>query len=68
LRGVILLRRGDTDLITFARGTAGTDPDAGCTLETRFQIASVSKQFTAAAVLILADRGCCRLMTPSGAG
>lgn len=38
-------------------GTTGTDPDADCTLGTRFQIASVSKQFTAAALLLLADRG-----------
>jgi CubicO group peptidase (beta-lactamase class C family) len=29
----------------------------GCTAATRFQIASVSKQFTAAAVLLLAERG-----------
>jgi CubicO group peptidase (beta-lactamase class C family) len=57
LRGVILLQRGDTDLVAFAGGTAGTDPDADCTLGTRFQICSVSKQFTAAAVLTLAERG-----------
>jgi CubicO group peptidase (beta-lactamase class C family) len=57
LRGVVLLQRGDTDLIAFAGGTTGTDPDTACTLGTRFQIASVSKQFTAAAVLTLADRG-----------
>ena len=57
LRGVVLLQRGDTDLIAFAGGTTGTDPDADCTLGTRFQIASVSKQFAAAAVLTLAERG-----------
>ena len=34
------------------------DPDGmPCTTGTRFQIASVSKQFTAAAVLVLAERG-----------
>lgn len=38
-------------------GTTGADPDADCRLGTRFQIASVSKQFTAAALLLLADRG-----------
>lgn len=57
LRGVILLQRGDTDLIAFAGGTSGTHPDASCSLDTRFQICSVSKQFAAAAVLTLCDRG-----------
>jgi CubicO group peptidase (beta-lactamase class C family) len=57
LRGVALLKRGDQDLAAVARGTTGTSPDAGCTLDTRFQVASVTKQFTAAAVLLLADRG-----------
>jgi CubicO group peptidase (beta-lactamase class C family) len=57
MRGVALLQRGDDDLVAVARGTAGTSPDTDCTLATRFQIASVTKQFTAAAVLLLADRG-----------
>ena len=56
-RGAVLLQRGDEDLIAAADGTTGTAPDAACTLGTRFQIASVSKQFTAAAILLLADRG-----------
>lgn len=43
--------------MAFAGGTTGTDPDSDCTLGTRFQIASVSRQFTAAALLLLADRG-----------
>ena len=55
-RGAVLLQRGTEDLIAVAGGTTGTDPDADCTLSTRFQIASVSKQFTAAAILLLADR------------
>ena len=45
----VLIRRGDHTL------TETTS--AGCTPATRFQIASVSKQFTAAAVLLLAERG-----------
>jgi CubicO group peptidase (beta-lactamase class C family) len=56
-RGVTLLQRGQEDLIAVASGTTGTDPDIECGLDTRFQIASVSKQFAAAAVLLLADRG-----------
>ncbi len=56
-RGAVLLQRGAADLIAAAGGTTGTAPDADCTLSTRFQIASVSKQFTAAAIMLLADRG-----------
>jgi CubicO group peptidase (beta-lactamase class C family) len=57
LRGAALLQRGGEDLIAVAGGTTGAGPDAPCSLATRFQIASVTKQFTAAAVLLLADRG-----------
>jgi CubicO group peptidase (beta-lactamase class C family) len=57
LSGVALLQRGGEDLVAVAGGTTGTGPDTECTLGTRFQIASVSKQFTAAAVLLLCDRG-----------
>jgi len=56
-RGAVLLQRGAEDLMAAAGGTTGTAPDADCTLSTRFQIASISKQFTAAAILLLADRG-----------
>ena len=56
-RGVALLQRGTEELMAVAGGTTGTNPDTDCTLGTRFQIASVSKQFTAAALLLLADRG-----------
>ena len=45
----VLIRRGDR--------TLSETTSAGCTPATRFQIASVSKQFTAAAVLLLAERG-----------
>ncbi len=57
LRGAVLLQRGAEDLVAVARGANGTGPDTDCSLETRFQIASVTKQFTAAAVLLLTDRG-----------
>ncbi|MFJ6198033.1 serine hydrolase domain-containing protein [Micromonospora sp. NPDC092111] len=39
---------------------------AGCTPRTRFQIASLSKQFTASAVLLLAQRGALELANPIG--
>lgn len=57
LRGAVLLQRGSDDLVAAAAGLTGTGPDTDCTLSTRFQIASVTKQFTATAVLLLADRG-----------
>jgi len=57
LRDAALLQRGTEDLLAVARGTTGTYPDTDCTLGTRFQIASVCKQFTAAALLLLVDRG-----------
>ena len=64
LRGTALLQRGADDLVTVAAGTTGGDPDAPCSLDTRFQIASVTKQFTAAAVLLLADRGVLSVQDP----
>jgi len=54
----VLIRRGDR--------TLSETTSAGCTPATRFQIASVSKQFTAAAVLLLAERGRLSLDDPIG--
>ncbi len=56
--GATLLRRGGTVLAE--THTPGT------TARTRYQIASVSKQFTAAAVLLLAQRGALALDDPVG--
>lgn len=64
IRGIALLQRGTEDLVAFAGGTTGTDPDTACMLSTRFQICSVSKTFTAAAVLALADRGVLSVSDP----
>jgi CubicO group peptidase (beta-lactamase class C family) len=55
LRGTVLLQRGSEDLVASAAGATGSG--GGCSLGTRFQISSISKQFTAVAVLLLADRG-----------
>jgi len=55
LRGAALLQRGREDLSTTVAGPTGTGGE--CSLSTRFQVSSISKQFTAAAVLLLADRG-----------
>jgi CubicO group peptidase (beta-lactamase class C family) len=61
LRGTALVQRGGRDLLRYAGGTTGGDPDLPIELDTRFQLASVSKQFTAAATLLLVDRGRIRL-------
>ncbi|HYB18255.1 MAG TPA: serine hydrolase domain-containing protein [Streptosporangiaceae bacterium] len=66
LRGAALLQRGAEDLVAAARGMTGTGPAARCSLGTGFQIASVTKQFTAAAVLLLADRGVLSVHDPVG--
>lgn len=57
MRGAVLLQHGSESLIATASGLTGTGPDTSCALDTRFQIASVTKQFTASAALLLADRG-----------
>jgi CubicO group peptidase (beta-lactamase class C family) len=57
MHGAALIQRGTEDLVAVAAGPAGTSPGSECSASTRFQIASVTKQFTAAAVLLLADRG-----------
>lgn len=61
LRGTALVQRGGRDLLRYAGGTTGGVPDTPIELGTRFQLASVSKQFTAAATLLLVDRGAIRL-------
>lgn len=64
LSGAALLERGAERLLAVAGGTTGGSPGAGCTVETCFQAASVSKQFTAAGVLLLADRGVLSVTDP----
>jgi CubicO group peptidase (beta-lactamase class C family) len=63
-QGSWLVVRGET---VVARGSAGlADVETGepCSARTRFQLASVSKQFTAATVLLLAERGALDLDDP----
>lgn len=56
ISGVALARRGGVNVAEWAGGMADRDLGLACTPATRFQIASVSKQFTAAAVLLLASQ------------
>lgn len=55
--GVVLVRRGDEDVVHEARGLAHRGFGVPNTVDTRFDIASVTKIFTAAAIMQLIDRG-----------
>ena len=57
---VLVLRDGE-ELLGWSQGRADVEKWTGITLETNFRLASVTKQFTATAVLILAERGQLRL-------
>jgi CubicO group peptidase (beta-lactamase class C family) len=65
-RGVGLVQRGSEDLVAVSGGTTGGDADTPCDPDIRFQVASVSKSFTAAAVLLLAERGVLSVTDPVG--
>jgi len=55
--GGVLVAQGDRVLFRQIYGKADYQNDIPLTLETRFRLASVSKQFTAAAILKLQDEG-----------
>ncbi|MFD6550104.1 serine hydrolase domain-containing protein [Streptomyces sp. NPDC058398] len=55
--GAILVTRGGATVVRTSAGMSDAEAGAPCTTDTRFQIASVSKQFTAASVMLLAERG-----------
>jgi CubicO group peptidase (beta-lactamase class C family) len=57
LRGVALVTRAGTVRTELAAGLADVASARPCTLQTRFQLCSVSKQFAAAAALLLAEAG-----------
>jgi CubicO group peptidase (beta-lactamase class C family) len=57
LCGVAMVTRGGTVLTELAAGPADTVAGTECTAATRFQLCSVSKQFAAAAALLLAESG-----------
>ena len=62
--GVAVVRRGGVTVAERVGGMADRDLGVACAAGTRFQIASVSKQFTAAAVLLLAGQSRLRLDDP----
>lgn len=59
--GVVLITRHDSVLLHQAYGLADAEWNVPNTLDTKFALASITKQFTAVAVLQLAERGRLRL-------
>lgn len=57
LRGVAMVTRAGTVRTELAGGLADAVVGVPCTLATRFQICSISKQFAAVAALLLAEAG-----------
>jgi CubicO group peptidase (beta-lactamase class C family) len=55
--GTVLVARDDQVLFSKAYGSASLELNVPNTTDTRFRIASISKQFTAAAILLLETRG-----------
>jgi CubicO group peptidase (beta-lactamase class C family) len=66
LRGTAMVTVGGSAGVELAGGLADIEAGVPCTPGTRFQICSVSKQFTAAAVMLLAESGRLGLREPAG--
>ena len=64
LRGAVTVTRAGSVEVELAGGLADAGSGARCTPRTRFQIASVSKQFAATAVMLLAESGTVELGEP----
>jgi CubicO group peptidase (beta-lactamase class C family) len=64
LRGVVLAVRRGSVVLQAAGGPADVETGVACAVDTCFAVASVSKQFTAAAVLLLVERGVVGLDEP----
>ncbi len=57
LRGTAMVTKGGSVEADLAGGLADVEAGVACTSGTRFQLCSVSKQFTAAAVMLLVESG-----------
>jgi CubicO group peptidase (beta-lactamase class C family) len=64
LRGAAIVTRGGRVTLEAAGGLADAEAGVECTPRTRFQIASVSKQFAAVSALLLAESGRLDLAEP----
>jgi CubicO group peptidase (beta-lactamase class C family) len=65
LRGTAMVTKGGSVEADLAEGLADAEGGVACTPATPFQICSVSKQFTAAAVMLLAESGRLDLHEPA---
>lgn len=63
LSGTVVVQRGDSLLFAAAYGRARRDPATPNSLDTRFELASLSKLFTAVAIAQLLERGKLRFET-----
>lgn len=66
LSGAVVALRDGSPIIESYGGTADETTGEPCAADTRFQLCSVSKQFTAAAILLLVEQGQLRLTDPIG--
>lgn len=64
--GAILVAKGDEILLDRAYGSANLEWDIANTTQTKFRIGSVTKQFTAASILLLQERGQLDIDQPVG--
>jgi CubicO group peptidase (beta-lactamase class C family) len=62
--GSVLVARGDEVLFSKAYGSANLEWNVPNTLNTKFRIGSITKQFTAVAILLLEERGKLKLDDP----
>src|SRR5688572_25817890 len=62
--GVVLVARGDQVILSKGYGSANLEWNIPNTPTTKFRLGSVTKQFTAAAILLLAERGKLTLEDP----
>jgi CubicO group peptidase (beta-lactamase class C family) len=62
--GAVLVAKGDRTLLTRGYGFANLEWHAPNSPDTRFRIASITKQFTAACILILQERGKLKVEAP----
>jgi len=66
LRGTAMVTKGGSVEADLASGLADIEAGVLCSPGTRFQLCSVSKQFTAAAVMLLVESGRLGLREPAG--
>jgi CubicO group peptidase (beta-lactamase class C family) len=64
--GTVLIVKGDDVILDKAYGSADLEWDIPNTTATKFRIGSITKQFTAASIMLLEERGKLKLADPIG--